>query len=315
MDADSITSILNTHEIRSSFLQLLQTKLGFFTSHQIDDFSLRYVLEGFPIMVKNKGNIISIKYAVHTFLKINHIISPVVVAFQKEAIKLENGYIVPARTLVIGINSSFHDTTILEEIFKYILPAGIGYYFYFYTKYEDSMTFTQEDKAVVLFVSNNLNDLIKSDFSGQPTEFESPNKNRLLETVDGMTLITDYFDENYSRVSGDTAVGVDNNYRFLGVHYSTKYTALADYLADENVNIVAKANDIILFNDVENVYINNSWISLNIKGAYSTFPSNPAANDVIFDVNSNLYKIYSNNTWSTCTYPIYIVSEEDNEEA
>ena len=68
-DTDSILDLIDTKECRTSVLQLLQTKLGFFTERKIDDEKLRSILECFPILVRNKGSLRAIKETLYLFLR------------------------------------------------------------------------------------------------------------------------------------------------------------------------------------------------------------------------------------------------------
>ena len=130
-DTDSILDIINTDNIDSRLLKLLQTKIGFFSSKDITDESLRYVLKAFPEIVKHKGSIKSIKQAVCTFLKLNGIKSFVYV--NKVNNSLSNPY-----TIEIGIDSSIKDTYILDQILKYILPTGYSISYFYYNSYNRS---------------------------------------------------------------------------------------------------------------------------------------------------------------------------------
>lgn len=123
-DIDTIEDITSTKNIRSSLLSLLAQKVGFFTNYSFDDEELRQILIAFPYLLKNKGSIEAIRGAVNTFLHIKHL--------QIESdIEIRRKEDVDAYTVVISIESSFMDTTILEEIFRYILPVGWDYSVHF----------------------------------------------------------------------------------------------------------------------------------------------------------------------------------------
>ena len=70
-DIDSITDIIDTNLCDVKLLELLQTKLGFFTSAKISDDDLRYILTAFPYLVQQKGSLSSLEGAIYLFLKIN----------------------------------------------------------------------------------------------------------------------------------------------------------------------------------------------------------------------------------------------------
>ena len=91
-DVDSILDIIDTSSIDNRLLKLLQTKIGFFSSKDINDESLRYVLKAFPNIIKHKGSLKSIKQAVCTFLKLNGIKSKV--SIRKINNRLSDPYII-----------------------------------------------------------------------------------------------------------------------------------------------------------------------------------------------------------------------------
>ena len=346
-DVDTITDIINTKSIRSSFLQLLQTKLGFFTLHSFDENTLRYVLSGFPLMVKNKGSVKSIEYAVNTFLKINNILSTVTVTYQKTPLLLNNGYTVPAHTIVVGISASLQEATILKEIFRYILPAGTGYYFYYYSTQSDLTTVLEADNAIILYVSDNINSILRS---GIPDDFETHPENytdfmdagfvkngtnemkRLIGATDTINLITNYFGElgdkiNTNDVNNSFSPGVD--LLFLGVHYDEG--TLSNYI-NEHFTDTEKVSGktIIVYNEEEYLYINNAWQKINLIGTVKEYPSSASAYDVVYKdasvytTNSNGqiilnqddltkgYYIYDGSSWSLCVYPIYVIGQPND---
>ena len=54
---DSIRHTSNTLEMNSSLLPLLKSKVGFFESDQLTEDQLRYLLAGFPALLRNKGHV------------------------------------------------------------------------------------------------------------------------------------------------------------------------------------------------------------------------------------------------------------------
>ena len=112
---DTMLELVNSHLCRSDMLQLLQTKLGFFSDKYITDEQLRLVLEAFPVIVKNKGSLKSIKQAVNVFLKCNKINTSVQVVYTTKPTTIQ-GITVDEHSLVIGIESYLQDITILKEI-------------------------------------------------------------------------------------------------------------------------------------------------------------------------------------------------------
>lgn len=52
---DSMLNTSSTHSCQSSMLSLIGTKVGFFNELEVDDTEFRYVLQAFPIIMRNKG--------------------------------------------------------------------------------------------------------------------------------------------------------------------------------------------------------------------------------------------------------------------
>lgn len=148
-------------QIRESFLPLLQTKLGFFSEKQYSGTKLRYILGAFPTLVKNKGSMYAVKGAINAYIKAIGIEPNIIIWYTKTAIS-QNGINIPDHSLIIGIEGQLEDLAILYDVFRYIIPTGIGYYFYFYE------TMTAEDKLVLndyanlVFVSDAINGRIRN---------------------------------------------------------------------------------------------------------------------------------------------------------
>lgn len=184
-DTDSITSLINTKECRTNILQLLQTKLGFFTERKIDDEKLRSILECFPILVRNKGSLKAIKEALYLFLRMYSVSSDMEVYYLKTPFSepfseevpciLANGKYPENNSLIIRIHSfqTKPDISVLEELFRYILPAGINYYIEFDKKDKlPDIVLGSEDLAELLIVSDNLNSEVRN--SGQIFTTDDP---------------------------------------------------------------------------------------------------------------------------------------------
>ena len=139
-DIDNLIYINNPDYCYSNILELLKTKVGFFTSKHFSDRELRHTLKVFSILLKNKGAKEAIEKVIYLWLRINNIKG--------------NGYAsIDNKKYVISINlpSSPKDISLLDEIFRYILPTGYIVNYVFYTKpsiddinikYADSSKFT-----------------------------------------------------------------------------------------------------------------------------------------------------------------------------
>ena len=195
-DVDTMQYITDSAMCRTNILQLLQTKVGFFTELNMTDDALRYILRAFPTIIKSKGALKSIEQAINVFLKIYHINTAITVWYVQDSTMVYNT-LVDDHTIIVGMNTAMKDISILEEVFKYILPTGFGFYFYFYNKIEDSNKYDLEDKAVLLFTSENVASNVRGNFvvesNGTEHIYSDPliavdSENRLIGAVD--TLIT-----------------------------------------------------------------------------------------------------------------------------
>lgn len=86
---DSMKYITDTSDCDNKLLSLLQSKLGFFSDLQISDETLRYILEAFPYLVKNKGNSTAIYQALYAWFKLNHYRGSAIVNISNLNIKWE----------------------------------------------------------------------------------------------------------------------------------------------------------------------------------------------------------------------------------
>ena len=155
-DIDTMLQVVNTEQCNERMLQLLQTKLGFFSDKNITDDELRYVLRAFPIIVKNKGSRKAIKQAIYAFLKAKHINTDVNITITNNSTS-ELPYMVR-----IAIKAEALDTTILNEIMKYILPAGYGFYYLFYTEAKGTTPMELHTTANAVYITDELNSQIRS---------------------------------------------------------------------------------------------------------------------------------------------------------
>lgn len=112
-DSNTITNILNPLLINDRMLDLLATKMGFFTRENIPDNVLRVILNSFPYAVKNKGSIRGIKYAVCSILKLEG-------TFEEPEVIIDN----TTYTVQIYTSVKITNKKALIEYLKYIIPIG-----------------------------------------------------------------------------------------------------------------------------------------------------------------------------------------------
>ena len=68
-DIQSMINLINPIKIKSEFLNLYATKVGFFPKRPINEETLRYILAAYPYLIRNKGTVKAIECAVATVLK------------------------------------------------------------------------------------------------------------------------------------------------------------------------------------------------------------------------------------------------------
>ena len=154
-DIDTVENITNTEECNERILQLLQTKLGFYTNKSITDDFLRYILRAFPTMVKNKGSKKSLYQAIYVFLKLNHITTPPI-------IEIRNKDALQPYSITIYIQSSKLDTTPLDEMLRYLLPTGYTYTYVFYKGFKQTDAYDASIGAQFIAVSNTVNSRVRA---------------------------------------------------------------------------------------------------------------------------------------------------------
>lgn len=171
-EINGMTTILDTQTCINRVIQLLQTKLGFFTTYDYNDDDIRMVLIGFAEMVRNKGSKKAIEEAINVFLRISKInsIGKVIV----------NNNI---HTIQIVLKVEPINTTILDEILRYIVPTGYDVVYYFSKEFSASSSINVDNMAYTLGISNYLNAEVAptSDSSISPvfinTSINAPNEN------------------------------------------------------------------------------------------------------------------------------------------
>ena len=154
-DIDSILNITNTKYCNDTTLKLLQTKLGFFTNYELVGEDLRTLLNSFPYLVRKKGTLTGIKQCIQLFFKIIDKTRAVEVSVvNNNTTTTINNYDITSQVYVVNINilSRKFDVTLLTEMLKYIIPAGYGIKYYFYTPNEFDTAVFQRDTVNIIFI-------------------------------------------------------------------------------------------------------------------------------------------------------------------
>ena len=127
---DSIPNVLDTKKCDASLLPLLRTKLGFFSEVEFPEKDLRYILRAFPYIMRNKGSKRAIEQAVYAFMHSKGISADFKIT--GDSVK---------HRVSIYISSLSTDTLMLEEMLKYVIPAGFSVDYVFYNPYSVSNDF------------------------------------------------------------------------------------------------------------------------------------------------------------------------------
>ena len=183
---DSIRHTSNTLEMNSTLLPLLKSKVGFFEYEELTEDQLRYLLAGFPDLVKYKGSRRAIEKAIHLWFRVNRMGGKLV------NIVINND----DHTITLFIDSISKDTRLLDEIFKYILPSGyiIKYLFAVSSTYASDYLYNQEYAGISLH--NKDNSLIR-----EKPAMSNDTKDRLIGSI-GLTRIVTKDELEYNEDKG-----------------------------------------------------------------------------------------------------------------
>lgn len=108
---DSMDYISDTQLCNSTLLELLESKVGFFTSKKVTDKTLRKVLSAFPYIIRYKGSKKSIELVLNLFKKITHANIKLLETDDKS-------------TITVVFYDYVSDIELLKELLDYVRPAG-----------------------------------------------------------------------------------------------------------------------------------------------------------------------------------------------
>ena len=150
-NATMVGKIINTDSCPGELLPLLKTKLGFFTEKKFLDDELREILKAFPYLIRWKGSKKAIESATYLYLRAMKIHTESFVEIEDMDKEGNMSY-----TIRVHIMSTVIDTSILDEIFKYILPIGYRVEYVFYGKQKESKYGVPVDEVNLIY---NLGDM------------------------------------------------------------------------------------------------------------------------------------------------------------
>lgn len=174
---DALGNITDNARIQSNLLSLLQTKVGFFESEVTDD-KLRYLLDAFPYIMKNKGSLKGIEQALNVYLKMNHINTPVQVFVNTQDCTIN----------VIIKSNVVLDTKIIEDVVNYVIPTGYSVEYHFVVDMVTSPVITDINQEITKYKLTQYNSIVR----GGIIEDDA---NRFANAVDTVQIVGDDFGE------------------------------------------------------------------------------------------------------------------------
>lgn len=112
-DISTIINSISTEHCPSKLIELLQTKLGFFTEAVYDTDVMRKLLEAFPYIMKYKGSKKGLDYALNTFVKANNIIDVPEISIDNDTYEI-----------ILKVSRQITELDLLRELITYIIPTG-----------------------------------------------------------------------------------------------------------------------------------------------------------------------------------------------
>lgn len=139
---DSLRHTANTAEINAQLLPLLAYKLGFFTHSDVDSERLRHILQIFPSIIHKKGTLSAIKETLNLWFRLNNLPNREIRVYKD----------LSKHCIIVDLESDSFDTSLLDELFSFIIPAGyyVEYRFILHTAVsKDEADFTTTSKVKV----------------------------------------------------------------------------------------------------------------------------------------------------------------------
>lgn len=219
-DIDSIININNATLISDRVINLLCTKVGFFPKHNYSTSLLRGIIQVFPYMIKYKGSLRGIEYAVRTVLKF-------------EDIKGSYEIILPPNIkgqIDIYVSIDLENKLALDDLLSYVLPIGYIYKLQLY-KATEANSDLKTDASLAKIVSaptTNISQIRGTDRIQSTTEsnnfnFENNLQNKAVSLV-GWNVIgsTNY---NVEKTKDKDRNNTIRNNIFKAEQFKTKYPA------------------------------------------------------------------------------------------
>lgn len=173
---DSIVRSTSTNYCDSSLLELLKTKLGLFSSVELDSTELRYVLQAFPTIMRYKGSLRSIKYITILYTKMYPSVSIPEITFGNDF------------TITLNFTDLPRNYKLLNELISYVLPAGYNVE-YVVGERKEYRTYMHTQDTLILSETSKENLLSISDIDAVDTTATTQDLDTELGPVVGLTSL------------------------------------------------------------------------------------------------------------------------------
>lgn len=228
---DSMRSILDATKANDILLDLICTKVGFFTHKHFNSDVLRHILSAFPYIIKYKGSKRGIELAVWTILKLEGEES-------NPDIRIDND----TYTINIYTPSIVFNREALDELLKYVIPVGYTFNVSVYqsTDRESRIGISTKAKTLVnpaISVSQ-VRGTDRADGTANQFDLHSDLEQSYIGTIGSAQVVGS---DNYL-----TAVDSSGNTKYASDRNNTNRDIIDSSTATTNVAGVLEANNVDL---------------------------------------------------------------------
>lgn len=175
---DSMARVTDTKHCDSSVLELLKTKLGLFSTIDVDASELRYLLQAFPTIMRYKGSKRSVEYIKVLYTKMYSNVSVPEVEFGDDC------------TLRFIFSEPPKNDKLLLELLKYVLPTGY-IISYDVAESKEYRTYLNTQDRLVYSDPEKIGALQSSEIKAIDTNVEKEDFDTYLGAVVGLTSVID----------------------------------------------------------------------------------------------------------------------------
>ena len=180
---DSMTRLTDTKHCDSSVLELLKTKLGLFSTIDVDASELRYLLQAFPTIMRYKGSKRSVEYIKVLYTKMYSNVSVPEVEYGADC------------TLRFIFSEPPKNDKLLLELLKYVLPTGY-IISYDVAKIKDYRTYLNTQDSLIYRSTEKNNISTTSEIRAVSTDIIVNKLDTDLGAVVGLASVVDPEEEN-----------------------------------------------------------------------------------------------------------------------